>query len=58
MKPVTVPSRWFATQIESNAGSTAVGPPPTLCESVTFAFAGSTRAMPPGANVTQTPLVV
>jgi hypothetical protein len=26
----TVPSRWFATQIEPNAGSTAVGPLPTL----------------------------
>ena len=58
----TVPSRWFATQIDSNAESTAVGPfPVSLYVSVTVRFvgsAGSTRATPAGATATHTPFGV
>ena len=52
---ITVLSRWFETQIESNAASTAVGPLPTDCVSVTLTSVGSTRATPFGAYETQTP---
>ena len=42
----TVPSRRFATQIEPNAATTAVGPLPTVFVSVTLRPAGSTRTSP------------
>ena len=46
----TVPSRWFATQIESNADVTAVGPFPTFCVSVIVSVVGSIRAIPPARS--------
>ena len=52
---MTVPSRLFATQIESNAASTAVGPFPTGFVRVTVGSVGSTRTTESGATDTHTP---
>ena len=46
---------WFATQIEPNAGTIAVGPLPTVCVSVTAGSVGSMRATLLGAIETHTP---